>query len=63
MEKWAFASLNGVVDQHIDWNAEGLNYYIKGQDLRLTLETEQIAFNKKPSTDFNTTILQFQARF
>ncbi len=63
MEKWAFANLNGVSDQHIDWNAEGLNYYIKGQDLRLTLEMEQIAFNKPPSKDFNTTLLQFQARF
>ena len=63
MEKWAFASLNGVTDQHVDWNAEGLNYYIKGQDLRLTLEFEQIAFNKPPSKDFNTTLLQFQARF
>ena len=63
MEKWAFASLNGVVDQHIDWSAEGINFYIKGQDLRLTLEREQIAFNKPPSKDFNTTLLQLQARF
>jgi len=62
-EKWAFANLDGVSDQHIDWIAEGLNYYIKGQDLRLTLEMEKIAFNRPPAKDFTTTLLQLQARF
>lgn len=63
IEKWAFARLLGVPDQHVDWTAEGINYYIKGQDLRLTLEFEKIAFNKPPSQDFNSTVLQLQARF
>jgi hypothetical protein len=62
-EKWAFANLNGIADQHVDWNAEGINYYINGQDLRLTLEFEQVAFNKPPARDFKTTLLQLQARF
>ena len=64
VEKWAFANLDGVVDQHVNWTAEGINYYIKGQDLRLTLEFEKIAFNKPTATgDFKTTVLQFQAKF
>jgi hypothetical protein len=63
LENWAFASLNGVQDQHVDWRAAGVNYYIKGQDLRLTLEQEKIAFNKLPSRDFETTVFQLQARF
>lgn len=63
MEKWAFANLNGVADQHVDWTAGGVNYYINGQKLRLTLEGEKIAFSKPPATDFKTVVLQFQARF
>lgn len=62
MEKWAFASLGGVLGQEINWTAEGINYYIKGQDLRLTLERQNIDFVKPGAQDFNTVILQFQAR-
>ncbi len=62
-EKWAFANLDGILDQHVDWNATGINYYIKGQSLRLTLEQQNIAFSKKPARGFQTTMLQFQARF
>lgn len=64
IEKWAFANLDGVANQQVAWSAEGINYYIKGQELRLTLEMEQISFNKPTATgDFKTTLLQFQARF
>jgi hypothetical protein len=63
VEKWAFANLNGVLNQQVDWSAQGINYYINGQQLRLTLEFEKIDFNKQPATDFNTTLLQLQARF
>jgi hypothetical protein len=62
-EKWAFANLDGIADQHVDWNVVGINYFIKGQDLRLTLELEKVAFNTLPAKDFKTTLLQLQARF
>lgn len=64
MEKWSFANLDGVSGQIVNWTAEGINYYIKGQNLRLTLEVENIAFDKPTATgDFTTTLLQFQGRF
>jgi hypothetical protein len=62
LEKWSFASLGGTAGQQIDWTAEGVNYYIKGQNLRLTLEMQQIDFVKPGNKDFQTVLLQFQAR-
>jgi hypothetical protein len=62
VEKWAFANLGGIPGQELNWTAEGINYYIKGQDLRLTLERQDIDFVKAGAQDFKTFILQFQAR-
>lgn len=62
VEKWSFASLNGVIGQEMKWSAEGINYYIKGQDLRLTLEAQKVDFTLPGTTDFRTITLQFQAR-
>lgn len=63
-EKWNFAQLSDVYDQNITWKALGVNYYLKGQDLRLTFEysandfAQQDALNK----DFNTVTVMFQLR-
>jgi len=66
-EKWSFANLNGVLGQVITYTSEGVNYYIKGQDLRLTLEVSQTGFGTRPNPtvdpNFQTVIAQFQARF
>ncbi len=63
LEKWAFANLDGVDDQHVDWKAGGVNFFIKGQDLRLSLEVEKIKFSRQPAKEFTTEICQLQARF
>jgi hypothetical protein len=63
-EKWSFASLGPVLGQVITATSEGVNYYIKGQNLRLTLEVSQTAFEKATTVpDFTTVLAQFQARF
>ena len=62
-EKWSFASLNGVIGQKVTWSAEGINYYIMGEDLRLTLEAQKTDFSIQSGTpDFRTIIVQLQAR-
>jgi len=63
-EKWRFANLNNVVGQMVTYASTGINYYIKGQDLRLTLEFSRTGFGKpNPTPDFNTVLAQVQARF
>ena len=63
-EKWTLAQLSDIFNQEVTWKALGVNYYLKGQDLRLTLEysvndfAQQDALNK----DFNTTTVMFQFR-
>ncbi|HSN92783.1 MAG TPA: selenite/tellurite reduction operon porin ExtI [Anaeromyxobacteraceae bacterium] len=61
-ENWSFASLNGVPGQKLGWLAGGLNYYVKGEDLRFTLEYSWHDFDKAPARDFHTILLQGQAR-
>jgi hypothetical protein len=63
-EKWRFAQLNGVYGQEIKWSALGLNYLLKGQDLRLTLEYSLNDFEKedKVSKDFKTVTVMLQFR-
>lgn len=63
IEDWSFADLNGVKDQNIKWLSGGINYYINGQDLRVTLEYSDTDFDKKPAADFRTLIVQVQAQF
>lgn len=64
-EGWNFASLDGVIDQEVSFNAFGLNYYIKGQDMKLTLEYSQTEFDKAGTNaeDFDTITAQLQVRF
>ena len=67
-ENWSFAELGGVEDQEIDWYAFGINYYLKGQDMRLTFEYSVTDLDKTDSgdpaiSDFDTATLMFQFRF
>lgn len=67
-ENWSFANLGGIEDQEIDWSAAGVNYFLKGQDIRLTFEYSHNDFDKEdpddPNTeDFNTATVMFQFRF
>lgn len=62
-EEWKFANLSGIFDQEIKWTGLGLNYLLKGQDLRVTLEYSNNDFDKQDSStkDFKTytAMLQF----
>jgi hypothetical protein len=68
-EKWRFARLQNVYDQGVDWAAGGANYYLRGQDLKLTLEVSNTAFDKAgtfsgvTTRDFNTITGQLQIVF
>ncbi|MBI5141140.1 MAG: porin [Nitrospirae bacterium] len=64
-EEWTFAKLDEVKNQQVRWTAGGLNYYIKGQDLKLTLEYSKTDFDTESASvqDFNTMSLMVQARF
>jgi hypothetical protein len=63
-EKWKFAELSGIIDQQITWTGYGINYYVKGQDLRLSLEYSTNDFDKEDTLnkDFNTTTIMLQVR-
>jgi hypothetical protein len=63
-EKWQFADLGGILNQKITWTGYGINYYVKGQDLRLTLEYSTNDYDKEDTLnkDFNTTTIMLQFR-
>jgi hypothetical protein len=62
-EEWKFAELTGVFDQKIKWFGAGVNYYLKGEDLRISLQYSNNDFNQETtdSKDFTTytAMLQF----
>ncbi len=74
-EQWKFANLNNIYNQQVDWAGFGANYYIWGQNLKVTMEYGMTMFNKKGiytdqyglnplrSKDFNTFITQLQVIF
>ena len=67
-ENWSFASLGSVQSQEIDWYSLGVNYFLNGQDMRLTFEYAVNDFDREnpadPATaDFDTATLMFQFRF
>ncbi len=63
-EKWKFAELGGVFDQQITWTGYGVNYYVRGQDLRLTFEYSSNDFDKEDTVnkDFKTYSVMLQFR-
>jgi hypothetical protein len=73
-EKWRFASLLNVYDQMVDWYAFGANYYVWGQNLKLTAEWSKTGFDKQgtftnvqgtsyTTKNFNTFVAQVQFIF
>jgi hypothetical protein len=55
-EKWRFACLNNVFDQMIDWYGFGANYYVWGQNLKLTAEWSKTDFDQEGTfTSLRTT--------
>ncbi|MBU0673950.1 MAG: OprO/OprP family phosphate-selective porin [Proteobacteria bacterium] len=65
MENWTFAELNGVIDHELDWMGVGLNYYIKDQSVKMTLEYSTVGFDERDTAheDFATVVTQFQYIF
>ncbi len=63
-EKWKFADLGGIVDQQITWTGYGVNYYVRGQDLRLTFEYSTNDFETEDAVnkDFKTYSVMLQFR-
>jgi hypothetical protein len=70
-ESWRFAHLLGVNEQKIEQTGVGINYYIKNQDVRTTLEYLDTEFDKETTLfgitdaatklkDFRTVRLMFQ---
>lgn len=47
MESWEFAHLLGINEQTIDQTGLGFNYYLKGQNVRLTFEYLKTEFDKE----------------
>jgi len=72
-EKWRFACLNNVFDQIVDWYGFGANYYVWGQNLKLTAEWSKTDFDQegtftslrstRTTKDFSQFIVQMQFIF
>jgi hypothetical protein len=68
-EDWRFARLNNVFDQKVKWYGGGLNYYVRGQDLKLTAEYSATRFDQAgvfgevATRDFDTVVVQLQVVF
>lgn len=64
-ENWTFASLDGIIDQELDWYGAGFNYYFRGQNLKLTMEVSQVDYDKELGAveDFTTVTTQLQVVF
>jgi hypothetical protein len=73
-EKWRFACLNNVFDQLVDWYGLGANYYVWGQNLKLTAQWSKTDFDvegtftgvsgkSRTSKDFSTFVMQMQFIF
>lgn len=64
-ENWSFAHW-GVYDQEVDWFGGGLNYYFRGQNLKLTLEYSTVEFDTEVADDcedFDALTAQLQVIF
>lgn len=73
-EQWSFAALNNIYDQDVTWYGGGVNYYIWGQNLKLTAELSHTDFDKEgvvsgpqgtnlKSEDFTSFVTQLQLLF
>lgn len=68
-ENWSFAELENVINQEVDWFGFGLNWYIRGQNLKLTAEYSWADFDKEGTfggvftEDIKTFVTQLQLIF
>lgn len=63
-EGWSFAKLNDVYDQEVDIMGLGFNYYLRGQNLKVTVEYSTLDYDKEDSVeDFETIVGQVQVIF
>ncbi len=66
-ENWNYAQLLDIDDQELNWYAGGVNYYIRGQKTRITVEYTKTDFKKEdpaiPCVDFNSVNVMLQFLF
>lgn len=64
-ESWSFANLDSVIDQDVDWYGGGINYYLRGQNLKLTVEYSTVEYDTETATseDFDSLTAQIQVVF
>ena len=63
-EGWSFAKLGDVYDQEVSVTSGGLNYYMRGQNLKVTLEYSALDYDQDAAIeDTNTFVAQVQVIF
>lgn len=63
-EGWSFAQLGGVIGQDVDIMGLGFNYYLRGQNLKLTMEYSMLDYDQDDTVeDINTLAAQLQIIF
>ena len=63
-EGWNFAKLNDVYDQEVSLFGAGVNYYLRGQNLKVTVEYSALDFDKDETVeDLKTLVAQLQVIF
>jgi len=63
-EGWSFAKLGDVYDQEVSLYGAGFNYYLRGQNLKVTVEYSALDYDKDATVeDTNTLIAQLQVIF
>lgn len=63
-EGWSFAKLDDVYDQEVSLYGVGFNYYLRGQNLKVTVEYSALDYDKDATVeDTNTFIGQVQVIF
>jgi hypothetical protein len=68
-ENWSFARLNNFFNQEIDWYGVGVNWYLRGQNLKITAEYSEADFDKEglaggvTTEDVKTFVAQLQVIF
>jgi hypothetical protein len=68
-ENWSFAQLNNIINQEVDWYGLGFNWYVRGQNLKVTAEYSWADFDREGTfggvvtEDLKTFVAQLQLIF
>ncbi|MEE4254401.1 MAG: selenite/tellurite reduction operon porin ExtI, partial [Desulfuromusa sp.] len=63
-ESWSFANLYGVTDHEVELLGLGLNYYVRGQNLKVTVEYTNCDYDSNATVeDSDTVVAQVQVIF